>query len=130
LTIGETRAGIATQHGPHEPPGHALAVDGDGSVAVEILLQHDRIRRGHGDRVERANATAGQSNLRRQTSERHARALLRLRTRDAECPGALALVQQCEGGGRDEGEDRDGDEKIGEAHAGSVGGDAARVNVQ
>jgi len=123
-------ARVASQNGTGQPPRHPLAAGGNHAVAVKVLLQHDGIGRGHRDRVEAAAAAPGGADLARQPSQRHARALLCLRARDAEGPRALTLVEQCEGRGGHEPERHERDEKLGEAHAGSVVADAARVNAQ
>ena len=81
-------------------------------------------------RVEVSAAATGDAKLGGQAGERHAGALLRLGARHAERPRAPTFVEQREGRGADDGEHREADEQIGEAHAGSVVDDAARVNVQ
>ena len=54
----------------------------------------------------------------------------RIEIPSTEGPRALALVEQREGRGGHEPERHERDEKLGEAHAGSVVADAARVNAQ
>src|SRR2546425_10721556 len=123
-------ARLASEDRAGQSPRHALAAGGDDAVAVEVLLEHDLLGGGHGDGVEALTAAPGPANLRRQTRHGHARALLRLGARGPGRPRALTLVEQRDDGGGHEPERHEGDKEVGEGHAGSVVGDAARVNVQ
>jgi len=74
-------------------------------------------------------ASARRPDLVRETLDGDAPALLRLGTCGAGGVDAQALLQHGEHAGRDDAEDRHGDEEVGKMHEESVGPAGLRVNV-